>query len=225
MSDRSSGLPGGEACPLIWIGGGGGKLTENGLPHDGGRLRLTHGEASDFGAGSLLQRLANSESRWLTRQRTEETVAVVSDEHIVLDTDAAPTGDVNARFDGEDHAGFEHVFRVGTQLGCLVNFKTNTVAEAVGEVFAEFFAGVPFGFELVVGDDLAGGSVHFLGLHARPKGGERGILRCQYHRIDFLKVKTDAFLLVAAAGCCSERTAERAGQVRLVEQICTPIDQ
>src|ERR1700761_9346164 len=71
--------------------------------------------------------------------------------NIILDADAADARDVNSRFDGDDVTGLELLLLPSRDARVLVNFDTEAVPGAVGEVAVK----------LVAGENLPGRSVHF----------------------------------------------------------------
>ncbi len=89
--------------------------------------------------------------------------AVLGDDHAVLGPDAELAVDVDARLVGEGHPGLELEGVALDQIGVLVAFQPDAVAEPVGEVLVA-------GAEARVFDDLAGGGVHRLAGRARPGG-------------------------------------------------------
>src|SRR5262245_38737395 len=65
------------------------------------------------------------------RQTAEAGGAVAGDEEVVFDADTAPTGDVEAGFESDDHADVEDVVGVLADAGEFVHFESDAVAEAV----------------------------------------------------------------------------------------------
>src|SRR6266576_7189655 len=63
------------------------------------------------------------------------TTAFLHD-NIVLDPDAAPAGDVDARFDREHHAILEHRVRTRIETRVLMRLETEAVADPVEELLA-----------------------------------------------------------------------------------------
>src|SRR4051794_10185332 len=62
----------------------------------------------------------------------------VGDEHVVLDAHAALARQVDARLDGDNHAGAEFLLAAGlAHGGQLVDVATDAVAEPVAELLAE----------------------------------------------------------------------------------------
>ena len=91
------------------------------------------------------------------------------DGHHVFAADAEFSGNVDAGFIGEGHAGFEDGFAGVNEIRMFVDVEADAVAEAVRE---EFVAGaVARG-----SDDAAGGIVHGTGKSSGAGGVERGIL-------------------------------------------------
>ena len=70
-------------------------------------------------------------SSLVNRDRVLETV--VRDDDVVLDPDAEPAREVDARLDGDDVAGGERVGALGGEPRRLVDLQPEPVAEAVAE--------------------------------------------------------------------------------------------
>src|ERR1700722_14936617 len=106
------------------------------------------------------------------------------DEHVVLNAHAEIFfGDVNARLDGDDHAGREG-FAI---LARVVDIQTDMVAQSVNEILAERFAVQIFAVRI---DVVVGNLVDALGaflaiVHAGLDGRQSGILRAENDFIDF----------------------------------------
>ena len=103
--------------------------------------------------------------------------AVLHHDH-VFDTDASPVGQVDARFDSEDHAVRELVFRCLSDAGQLVHLQPESVAESVAEVLA-----------------VAGLTDHGVGQHVRLLAGHplfdefgRGLLGGENDVVDLLEL-------------------------------------
>src|SRR5690606_23154367 len=96
----------------------------------------------------------------LTGEAGETLRAALGHEHVVLDADAAETGDVDAGLDGEGDAGDEGDVLVGGDVGLLVNVEAEAVAGAVEELRAQAGGlddGAGGAVDLGAGDAGAGG--------------------------------------------------------------------
>src|SRR5271168_2312277 len=114
----------------------------------------------------------------------QEFVASFGDEDVVLDAHAEIfLGDVDAGFDGDDHAGLE---RFAVFAG-VVDIETDVVAESVNEILAERFAVKIFavGIDVVVGNFVDALRALLAVVHAGLDGCESGILRAENNSIDF----------------------------------------
>src|SRR5687768_154707 len=109
----------------------------------------------------------------------------MSDEDVILDADAAPTGDIDGGFDSDDHAGFEDILRVRADARRLVDFQADPVAKPMGKTIAEL--DVSSGAQLGCCDDLACRSIHVLRLDAGTDLGQGGVLSIEDDLIDFLE--------------------------------------
>ena len=58
---------------------------------------------------------------------------VARDDDHILNAYSAPAGQVDARFDGHDHSGFENIFRLRREPRGFVNLQADAVSEAVTE--------------------------------------------------------------------------------------------
>src|SRR5262249_41438294 len=67
----------------------------------------------------------------------ELAAATGLDDHVVLDADAAPAGQVDAGLDGDDHALLEHGVAARVEAGVLVRLQAQAVADAVDEPVAQ----------------------------------------------------------------------------------------
>src|SRR5450830_542086 len=63
----------------------------------------------------------------------EEPAARSLDHNVVLDADAAPARDVDARLDGEDHAGLEHRGRARVKARIFVCLEAEAMPDSVEE--------------------------------------------------------------------------------------------
>ena len=97
----------------------------------------------------------------------EHFAAVFGDVPVVFEADAELASDVDAGFVGEAHADGEWRGVAADEVGPLVPVHADAVAYAVGEVFV-------VGAVAGGGDDVAGGGVDGLALHAGMGGGECG---------------------------------------------------
>src|SRR5262249_4102173 len=86
--------------------------------------------------GLRVLRVSIEDRRQLTGQMAEYLVAVWCDQDVVLDADAAPARKVDARLDGEDHAGLQHSLRPRSQGRPLMDLQADAVPQAVPEVVA-----------------------------------------------------------------------------------------
>src|SRR3984885_8334691 len=80
--------------------------------------------------------------------------------NIVLDADAADAGNVHSRLDGDDVSGFQFLLLPFRDARVLVNFNSEPMPRAVGEVTVK----------PVTGQNLPGSSVHFPAGYARAHG-------------------------------------------------------
>ena len=99
--------------------------------------------------------------------RGEHFAAVFGDVPVVFEADAELAGDVDAGLVGEAHACGEWGGVAADEVGPFVAVHADAVADAVGEVFV-------VGAVAGGGDDVAGGGVDGLALHAGMGCGECG---------------------------------------------------
>src|SRR5688500_15112952 len=112
----------------------------------------------------------------------QQLAAGVGDEHVVLDADAALAGEVNAGFDGDDHARPQLLLAAGlAHRRQLVDVAADAVAETVAEVLAESGAL----------DDVAGDAVGLHGGDAGPEELHGRLLRLLHDLVNLLNLRTD----------------------------------
>src|ERR1700744_477584 len=83
--------------------------------------------------------------------------------NVILDADAADAGDIHSRLDGDDVSGFQLLLLPFRDAGVLVNFDSEPMPRAVGEVAVK----------PVAGKNLPGRSVHFPAGRARSHSRNR----------------------------------------------------
>ena len=64
-------------------------------------------------------------------------MASARNQHVILNSDTAPTRLVDARLDRHDHTGLQFGLFTGTQPRCLVDFEANSMAQTVTEPLAK----------------------------------------------------------------------------------------
>src|SRR5258708_4113189 len=111
--------------------------------------------------GRILSRSPLSYREYSSFHITQTPRPVFGNDHIILDAHPAATGQVDARLDGESHAGFQNLRIIPTHEGLLVAFQPDAVAGAVREI------------RTVTGllDHAARGPIHLGAGNARPGGG------------------------------------------------------
>src|SRR5215813_2279060 len=112
------------------------------------------------------------------------------DQEIVFDADAEVLfRDVNAGFDGNDHAGLKR-FAV---FGGIVDVEADAVAEAVNEVLAERMSVQIFAMrvDVVVGDLVDGLLVIFTEICAGLDGSDGGVLRAEDDVVNFALARSE----------------------------------
>src|SRR5208282_2645928 len=129
--------------------------------------------AKSSGRGRPLYTFANLHlregvlQRWALR--SEQFRASFHDVHVVLQTDAEFSADVNAWFIAKGHLRLEFCRVAAHQVGPLVAVHAHAVSQAMGEVHVT-------GAEARFGDDLARGGVHGTGFNSGFGGRERRAL-------------------------------------------------
>ena len=91
----------------------------------------------------------------------------MGDQHIVLDSHATDSGEINSRLDGDDHSRTKLIFPAG--LAKAWKF-VNLAADAVPEAVAEFFCVAGFI------NDIAGDAVGLLRGDAGAEKLDRGVM-------------------------------------------------
>src|SRR5262245_10186138 len=114
----------------------------------------------------------------------EDFVAVGSDEQVVLDAHASDARKVDARLNGHDHARLKFHLRVGAHQRAFVDHESKAMPDRMSEELAI----------ARVGDDLAGGGVHFLALRARPNRLDARLLSAQHHLVNLTHLRIGALL-------------------------------
>src|SRR6185436_17501878 len=72
----------------------------------------------------------------LPRHIGEHIRAGFSDDHIIFNAHAVSSGQIDSRFNGECHAGFEQLHIIATHVGFLVAFHADAMTGAMSEILA-----------------------------------------------------------------------------------------
>ena len=104
----------------------------------------------------------------------EDLAAVGGHQHVVLDTNASPVGQVHARLNCDYHARLERGIRLFPEPWSLMNIHPQPVSQPVVKKTAE----------TCFLDDGAGFGIDVVGLDARPDRGNSAFLCRQHCSID-----------------------------------------
>ena len=97
-------------------------------------------------------------------------------EHRILDADAAPPRDVNARLVGDEHIGAQPVLAELRQARLFMYLKPETVPKSVSEIL----------IQVIFPQNVARRLIHSNARHAGADGDECCLLRRQYGVVAFL---------------------------------------
>src|SRR5215831_1122332 len=103
----------------------------------------------------------------------QHPAAPALDDHVVLDPDSAPSGDIDPRLDRDDHALLEDGGSTRIETGILMHFQAQAVPDPVYEA-------VP---QSTVADHGSGGLVNLAHGRARPYRGDPGVVGAENQRV------------------------------------------